>query len=178
MIGTVYKVEIGENIYIGSTVLKLNRRQNLHNDNLKKNKNKIKLYEECKKNGITKIILVPLEEKEIEDIDEIRLLEQEYITKLQPSLNHKSSYTGLTHKQYNQQYYENNKEEIKKNMTQYNNTNRKKINEKRRKYRIEHIEEITEKKKENITCPICGFVGRKEKLLRHQKTKKCLSMKQ
>jgi len=164
MIGTVYKIEIGENIYIGSTIKKLSYRQSRHNCRLNKNVKTNKLYEECKKHNIEKIICILLEEIEIEDIDEIRKLEQEYITKLQPSLNHKSAYTGLTQQQYRKEYYkewrDNNKEKVKECKKGYYENNKKKL-----------LEKLGEK----IMCPICNTILNISSLLRHQKTKKCLS---
>jgi len=226
MIGTVYKIEIGEKIYIGSTIQKLSDRQRKHNFNLKQEEYKNKLYKKCRENNITKIICILLEEKEIEDIDEIRLLEQEYITKLQPSLNHCSAYTGIkgiTIEHYNKQYRENNIDKIREQKKEYRKNNVEKIKEKKKQdyiknrehcrekskekyiknretyreysktyrennrediikkqkeYYITNKEIVLEKQKENITCPICGFVGRKNKLNRHQKTKKCLESKE
>ena len=164
MIGIVYKIEIGEKIYIGSTIKKLNQRQTLHNYKLRQNKDKCKLYVECRKNGITEISCLLIEEKEIENELEIRLLEQEYITKLQPTLNMSSACTGLTtedKKEYNKEYdkkrYENKKEYFKE---RYEN-NKKKIKDR-----------ISEK----INCPICNSVIRRDSLIRHQRTKKCLKV--
>jgi len=206
MIGTVYKIEIGENIYIGSTIQPLKERQIKHNYE-RKRKN-YKLYEECRKHNITKIICILLEEKEIEDIDEIRQLEQEYITKLQPSLNSQLAYTGLTHKEYNKQDYIKNREHYREKNKQYREKNKDEIREKKKQDWIKNREHYREKKKENyemnkqkilekkkenyemnkqkilekqrddITCLICGFVSRKNKLLRHQRSKKCLKSKE
>jgi len=223
MIGTVYKIEIGEKIYIGSTIQKLSRRQILHNSRLNQEKYNNKLYEECRVNNIDKIICIPLETKEIEDIKDIRILEQEYIKKLQPLLNECSAYTGITGitiEQYNKQYREKNKDKIREQKKEYRKNNVVKIKEKKKqdyiknrehyrekgkenyiknrehnreyskKYRdnnrediikkqkeyyITNKEKVLEKQKENITCPICGHVGRKNKLNRHQQTKKCLA---
>jgi hypothetical protein len=197
MIGTVYKIEIGENIYIGSTIKKLNERQRLHNIRLNQNVRTNKLYEECRKHNVEKIICIALETKEIEDDLEIRELENKYIDELKPSLNHKASYTGLTgltqeeySKEYSKEYreknketvlekkkiyYENNKDRIIEQRKQYRKNNKDKIRQQRKEYRENNIEKISEQKKVDITCPICGFVGRKHKLNRHKRTKKCLA---
>ena len=101
MIGRVYRINVNkDDFYIGSTIKKLNDRQAQHNDILKQNIRTNKLYEKCRENNITKIICILLEVREVEDIDEIRLLEQEYITKLQPTLNSHFAYTGLTREEY------------------------------------------------------------------------------
>jgi len=166
MKGTVYKIEVGEDIYVGSTILKLCRRQGEHNFYLKKIKNKIKLYQECIKNNIDKIICIPLETKEIENDFEIRELEQKYIEELNPSLNQYSAYTGLTKKEYNKQWIYNNKERKKEYDKEY-----------RKEYRKKNKEKIKEQKKQKITCPICNKIVCKNSLIRHKQSKKCLSMK-
>ncbi len=145
MIGTVYKIEIGENIYIGSTILKLNDRQANHNFRLKKNIRKNKLYNECRKHNITKIICILLEEKEVENKEEIRMLEQEYITKLQPTLNSNIAYTGLTQEEYNKEYNEKNKEKNKK----WRDNNKDKISQQKKEYYEINRDTIREYKKEH-----------------------------
>jgi len=159
MIGTVYKIEVGEDIYVGSTINELKERQRQHNIKLNKNKYKNKLYEKCRKYNIENIICILLEEKEIENDLEIRELEQQYMDKLQPSLNHMSSYTGLTlltKADYDKEYRNNNIERIRERAKQYRENNKDKINEK-------------------TTCPICNSNIIKRCLSIHQKTKKCLS---
>ena len=85
--GIIYKIEIGEDLYIGSTKQKLNQRQTKHNQGLNnpndKNYNGY-LYKFCREKKIEKIICELLET--VEDT-ELVLLEQEYITMLEPSLN-------------------------------------------------------------------------------------------
>jgi len=166
MIGIVYKAEIGDKLYIGSTTEKLNTRQQKHNFKLKQNIGKTKLYEECRNHNITETICIPLEEKEIENKDEIRLLEQEYIDKLNPILNHIASYTGLSRKEY----YETNKKKFKEQHKEYYETNKKKINEQHKQYR----ENNEEKRKEKVKCDICGIFISKTNISTHKKTKKCL----
>jgi hypothetical protein len=193
MIGTVYKIEIGENIYIGSTIKKLYKRQDDHTQRLKQNIRKNKLYEECRKHNINKIICIPLETKEIENELEIRKLEQEYIDKLEPTLNHLSPPSGLTHKEYNKQdwiknrehylqikkeYYDKNKEEIKTKSKERYEKNKEKILKKEKEKREKNKEIINKNLREKINCPICNSIINKSCLSRHKKTKKCLSMKQ
>jgi predicted GIY-YIG superfamily endonuclease len=170
MIGRVYKIEINENdIYIGSTIQTLRRREIHHNSHLRKNVYKCKLYEKCREHNITNIICILLEQKEVEDIDEIRLLEQEYITKLQPSLNSWSAYTGLTREEYGKEYNKKNKEDIKEKRKEYYNKNIDKIAEKSKQYRENH--------REKITCPICNSIVCRKNISTHKKTKKCISYK-
>jgi len=209
MIGTVYKIEIGENIYIGSTTQKLCNRQGLHNFHYRDNTKINKLYKKCRDNNITKIICILLEQKEVEDIDEIRQLEQQYIDELNPSLNSWSAYITEEdkkekHKEKNKKYYQENKDKLIDKQKEYNKNNKGKIKEKNKKYyennknkmlmyvkeyRNNNIYKVKEKRKEHydnnrdkllekVNCDICNKFVSRASLLRHQKTKKCLSMKQ
>ena len=203
MIGTVYKIEIGEKIYIGSTIQKLCKRQSLHNFILRENKQTYKLYEECRINNIKKIICIPLETKEIEDDLEIRLLEQEYIDKLKPTINSQLAYTGLTREEYIKDYYINNKEKLTEKSKEYYEKNKQTVLEKQRKYGKEHNEKSKERNKiyrnnnkdkvkeyftdyykknkdkvlEKVKCDICNSIVNKGSLKRHQKRNICLSYK-
>jgi len=173
MIGRIYKVEVNENdFYIGSTIQTLKERERKHNNALKRNV-KIKLYEKCRENNITKIICILLEEREVEYIKQIRQLEEEYITKLQPSLNCYIDYTGLTpeeyHKKYNKEWRQNHKEYHKK----YYINNKDKVYQK--KYYYENKDKVLERQGEKIKCPICNKIVRRDSLIRHQKTIKCRS---
>jgi len=168
MIGIVYKIEIGDEIYIGSTIEKLKRRQTNHNS-FRKSQN-CKLYRKANDFNIKKIICIPLEEKEIENEEEIRLLEQEYIDKLKPSLNSQIAYTGLTKqeykKHYNKTYKQNNKEQIKEYQHKYYENNIQ--------YYKEHNKKYNEIRKEKIKCDICNSFVSKRYISKHKKTKKCL----
>ena len=85
--GFIYQIKVGEDLYIGSTKQKLNNRQRQHNHNLnnqhRKNYNYY-LYKFCREKKVKKIICELLET--VED-SELVLLEQEYINKLEPTLN-------------------------------------------------------------------------------------------
>ena len=90
--GFIYKIEVEGELYIGSTKKKLYKRQTLHNYYLNnpnsKNYNTY-LYRFCREKKVEKIICELIEE--IDDT-ELVLLEQEYITMLEPSLNSKRAY--------------------------------------------------------------------------------------
>jgi len=159
MIGRVYRINVNENdFYIGSTIKRLCERQAHHNNRLKDNFYKYKLYEKCRENNITNIICILLEQKEVEDIDEIRELEQEYIDKLQPTLNHKGSYLSQDnkeyHKEYSKEWRKNNKEHIKD-------------------YYINNKDKISESRAEKIKCPICNSIVSRRNISTHKKSKKC-----
>ena len=86
--GFIYKIEVAGELYIGSTKKKyLCKRQHQHNYSLNNPNNKdynIPLYRFCREHNVSKIICELIEEV---DDTELVLLEQEYITMLEPSLN-------------------------------------------------------------------------------------------
>ena len=86
--GFIYKIEVEGELYIGSTKQKLYYRQSLHNYKLK-NDCEYKLYKFCRENKVKKIICELLET--VED-SELKILEQEYIKMLEPSLNTNRAY--------------------------------------------------------------------------------------
>ncbi len=86
--GFIYKIEVAGELYIGSTKNKyLSQRQSIHNHYLNNPNTKYYntyLYKFCREHNVSKIICELLETV---DDTEIILLEQEYINKLQPTLN-------------------------------------------------------------------------------------------
>ena len=86
--GFIYKIEIGEDLYIGSTKEKyLCQRQKRHNhglNNPNSNDYNIPLYRFCREKKVEKIICELIEEA---DNNELLLLEQKYINMLKPNLN-------------------------------------------------------------------------------------------
>jgi len=204
MIGIVYKVEVNkDDFYIGSTIKKLKERQSLHNNTLKQNVITNKLYEKCRENNITNIICILLEQKEVENKEEIRQLEQEYIKELQPTLNSQSAYTGLigltkevyqkeyrehnkehnnkyseewrdNNKEYMKEWYDNNKKYMKEHNKKYYENNKEKILSTKKQYYEDNKEEINKKHKEKINCPICNSIVSRTYIAIHKKTKKCL----
>ena len=90
--GFIYKIEIDNQIYIGSTKQKLNKRQITHNQGLNNPNDRnynIYLYRFCREKKVEKIICELIEEV---NNNELVLLEQEYINKLQPTLNTRGAY--------------------------------------------------------------------------------------
>ena len=105
--GFIYKIEIDNQIYIGSTIRKLYDRQAHHNYKLNNPNNRnynIYLYRFCREKKVKKIICELIEEV---DDTELRILEQEYINKLQPTLNTNRAYR--TEEEQLEQWKEHNK---------------------------------------------------------------------
>tara|TARA_R110000823_G_scaffold278811_1_gene397178 strand:- start:33 stop:455 length:423 start_codon:yes stop_codon:yes gene_type:complete len=91
--GFIYKIEVAGELYIGSTKYKyLSQRQGIHNYTLNNPNSKDTnsyLYRFCREKKVKKIICELIEEV---DNSELRLLEQEYITMLEPSLNSRRAF--------------------------------------------------------------------------------------
>tara|TARA_R110002110_G_scaffold26703_3_gene97801 strand:+ start:138 stop:536 length:399 start_codon:yes stop_codon:yes gene_type:complete len=87
--GIIYKIVVGEEIYIGSTKLKyLSQRQSSHNQGLRNPNSKdynYLLYKFCRENNVEKIICELIETV---DNENIFIKEQEYMDLLKPTLNH------------------------------------------------------------------------------------------
>ena len=105
--GFIYKIEIGEDLYIGSTKQKyLCNRQRDHNKGLNNpncNYYNSFLYTFCREKKVNKIICELLETVEN---NKLLLLEQEYIKMLEPSLNTRKAYqTKKELKNYKSNFY-------------------------------------------------------------------------
>ena len=85
--GFIYKIEVDNELYIGSTKKNLSYRQASHNcklNNLPNKDSNIYLYRFCREKKVKKIICELLQTV---DDTKLKILEQEYINKLKPSLN-------------------------------------------------------------------------------------------
>ena len=102
--GFIYKIEVDGELYIGSTKQKLYERQKEHNYNLNIRNANYYLYRFCREKKVKKIICELIDE--VYD-NELILLEQEYITMLEPSLN--SNRAVQTKEERLEQKKENNK---------------------------------------------------------------------
>ena len=87
MIGYIYKIESGSNLYIGSTTQTLQKRKYKHNYKLRNDIYKYKLYKFCREHNITDIILTEIEELEIETKKDLHIVEQKYMDFFKPNLN-------------------------------------------------------------------------------------------
>jgi len=90
--GFIYKIEVEGELYIGSTKQKLSQRQADHNyrfNNPNDRRYNLSLYKFCREHNVKKIICELIEE--VND-SELKILEQEYITMLEPTLNSNRAY--------------------------------------------------------------------------------------
>ena len=134
--GIVYKIEIGDELYIGSTEEKLCVRQGKHNYDLKKFPHR-KLYKACIDNGVDKIKCWWVADIVFNSYAERRAIEETYRKELNAKLNSCRCYITLEekkeqHTEYNKQYYLDHKKKIAEKDRLYRIANRDTINAKRR----------------------------------------------
>ena len=157
--GVIYKIEICNEIYIGSTTELLIERQRKHNYELK-NKT-IKLYETCKVNNINKITLIEIEKVKVNNKKELKIIEQDYINKLKPTLNMCRAYRT--------------EEELKEHQKEYdkNRPNKKERYDQKKIYYQQNKEKIKENVKKNskikVNCEFCEKEITKGYLTKHKK---------
>ena len=111
--GKIYKItnDFNNEVYIGSTCNTLNRRFIKHKSDSKRDKNKnTSLYKLMNEIGFERFRIQLLEDYHCEDKYELRQREGHYIRE-QGTLN--KLVAGREKKEYNKEYYEANKEEIK-----------------------------------------------------------------
>ena len=110
--------------------------------------------------------------------DELRSREQYYIDNNE-CINKQKAYTGLSKKEYEKQYYENNKEKIVENKKEYRENNKEKIQQQQKEYYENNKEKFTLYKNiyyNNNKTDILQkakeyYVDNKEKYINRQKTK-------
>ena len=98
MIGFIYKIQNGDNLYIGSTTQTLQKRKYKHNYKLRKDIYKYKLYEFCREHNITNVILTEIEEVEIQTKKDLYIVEQKYMDFFKPNLNQRGAYVSKEHR--------------------------------------------------------------------------------
>jgi len=110
MKGKIYKLFFENDIYIGSTFDKyLSNRLGKHRDVARKQRSTTKLYKTMYEKGANNFIIELLEEYECKTKEELRNKEDEWITKLTPSLNTNKSkvWTEEYYKVYQKEYHKN-----------------------------------------------------------------------
>jgi hypothetical protein len=80
MIGYVYKIQIHDKVYIGSTT-DLEKREEYHNIDLNEKIKNTKLYIYCRENNITQIKLIILDKSGYDNRNDLLWLERLYIEK-------------------------------------------------------------------------------------------------
>jgi len=175
--GIIYKIEVFDKCYIGSTIQELRKRQYRHNGNLRNNFPQ-PLYQYAIKNNINHLECILLEECDNEIVKE---RENDYIKNTENVLNERLSigkgknyYTKKYQKtekgkktkaKADKIYYEKNKDKLIQDKREYYEKNKEKW--KTDEYRKKQKERSSKK----VDCEICGLVLNKGSLVRHKKRK-------
>ena len=189
----VYKITTSDSIYVGSTKnfqhRWLNHKYALHNEN--SHAYNLKLYQTIRANNDEwEMVII----KECPGTNKIELLmeEQKYIDELKPDLNCINSHTDRVEymKKYGAEWYQENKEKVKKASANYRLEHKEKIIlqkaewyqnniERERKIRTDNYQKnkinILNQQKERIECE-CGCNVCKGALTRHKKTKRHIDL--
>jgi len=173
--------------YVGSSCEPtLPRRLSQHVGDFKKwekgEKNYITSFDIIKDNDY---YIVLLESYPCNSKDELRMCEQKHIDACECVNKVKAFQSEEEWKQYQKQYYEQNREEKLEYAKQYVEQNRVKVSERRKQLREENRDKISEQKKqyyenhrdkinakqrEKICCPYCQKEGNRNHLTRHFQT--------
>ena len=163
--GIVYKIEVGDELYIGSTGEKLCVRQGSHNRDLKRYPHR-KLYKACIDNGINKIKCWWVADIVFNSYAERRAIEETYRKELNAELNTNRCYTSQEEiKEQQKQYRLGHKEEKK----QYRLDHKEKIAEYKKQYNIDHKEEIKQYNLDHKEEKKQYYLDHKEKIAEYQK---------
>jgi hypothetical protein len=196
----IYTIKSKDSIYVGSTVnftsRKNQHKSNIYNENVKDYN--YKLYKIIREND-GEWDMKPYSKYPCNDIVEQTIEEERIRILLKADMNSKSCGTGLNRsvlgkqeyeKQYNTEYYTDNKDKILEQHKQYYTENKDKLNKKSKQYYTENKDKhneynkqyytdnkdkLLEQQKQKVKCE-CGCIIRKSDLLRHKKTKKHLKL--
>lgn len=144
-------------LYVGSSCDFINREKS-HNhrcNNESSDKYHLPIYKYIRENGgFENYEIIPISFHNLNNIVELRILEQQEMDKHDGLLN--CYYASRTKKQYE-------------------SDNKDKIKERKKQYSIDNKEKIKKKNKEKLTCD-CGCIINRYNLTRHKKTKKHLDL--
>ena len=182
---SVYKITGYGLTYYGSTKNTLNRRKNHHKSDYKNyklgKKNYMYSYEILDQGDDWDIELVEI----VEDENELLTREKYYIKNYECINLVIPGRTEEEKKEYDAQWYQDNKEYKKEKMAQwyqdnkeykkeydaqYREANKDHIKEQRAQYREKNLEKIKAKQRERLNCPHCAKEICKSNLSRHIKT--------
>ena len=160
MKGYIYEINIGDNLYIGSTE-DIEYREFKHNETYKYKSRHYDLYNCCREHNIEYIKLNLLDTVEVQNDIELKTVEQSYIYKLKPNLNMRRAIRTVEEKrEYDRisasKVYHRHNEKYKKIRNEKYNLNKEQIKQ--------------DRKLNRVNCPICNKEMRKDGLQRHIKT--------
>jgi len=176
-----------ENIYVGSTTNFIQRKKSHKktcNNTCEKSYN-MNLYQHIRANGgWENWVMIQIEPFSCNSKKELETRERYWIEILKSKLN--CVIPTRTQKEYRndnidiikenlKKYYKENANKIIEQHKKYYNDNKDKILEYKKKYRRDNIDKILEYKTEKVQCDNCGCNVRKDCLVRHKRSKKCIN---
>jgi hypothetical protein len=178
MIYTIRNIKDDKMIYVGSTINNLSKRFYNHKEACKRGKG-VSLYSYIENNDWTDYYIELYEAYPCNNKKELNRREGEVIREI-GTIN--KCIAGRTKKEWTEDNADKIKEKIKKwreenadkekeRYKKYCQDNIDKEKERHKKYYKDNIDKINEK----VCCNICGAFSSKQNLLRHQKSKSCMS---
>lgn len=167
--GRIYKLknDIDNEIYIGSTIMKLSRRISKHRS-VAKNNNNLKVYQHLNIIGWKHVKIVLIEKYPCADREELLKREDYWCDEMKPSLNiNKPHRTKEYIKNYCKEYRKNNKAFVDGLNKKYYKKHRKDLMKKQKSY----YDNNKQKYLITVKCE-CGCKITKVSLNRHKKTNK------
>lgn len=160
----VYKFDILDDMYVGSTIDVSSRLRN-HKADLK-NGRQSKLYKRIREYGLcfNDIDFIILESYPCNTEQELRRREGVFQTELKPTLN--DNIAGRT----KQEYRNDNKDIIAKKKKEYNDKNKEHISKREKEYRDRNKTQINQKNKEKAVCEYCEKERCKRFMVLHHTT--------
>ena len=174
MMGSIYIIRSKDlslhDIYVGSCK-DFRKRMCIHKYNCCNEKYhgyNLKLYKFIRANGGWDNFC--MEEIDTCDVERLRQTEQEYIDKLNPSLNELRAYRSEEYcKEYQQNWKKNNRDRINQWARKRYDRDREKCVERVKKYNKENKDKIKEKRMKKINCD-CGSIVSKSGISEHKRT--------
>jgi hypothetical protein len=182
--GKIYRIVCDTTglVYIGSTVETLSNRLSKHKNNYKnylKGKNNYITSFDILKNDNYKIILIEnyscINREELEREERKYIETIECVNKIIPGRTDKEYYEDNKDKikKYEKEYRKNNKDKLKEKNKIYREENKDKIKELKNKWYKTNKQEINKKKIVKIECEFCKSITTKNHFKRHQQSLKC-----
>ena len=179
--GLIYKINVGDDIYVGSTCnfddRKKNHKKKVYNEKSKQYNRK--LYQTIRENN-GQFNMELLHHFPCNNKTELHQEEQRVLNELNPELNIYRAYQSVEERRaYNKRFRENNREKIKQQSKIYREANKEKIKQQSKIYIENNKEKLKEQqrktKTKRVKCPYCSKEMNNGCLTDHKK-KHCKSI--
>lgn len=172
MIGIVYKIIGGNEVYIGSTIQLLNQRKGEHKTKYKKWKEgkhrKCYSFVLFEKYGFDKCEFIVLKEYDVVDRLHLEVYETLWICKYKKVIVNQCIPFKINYL-YKKEYYKENKEQIIEYQQRYREENKDHILEQTKRYREKNKDKIKKERSKSFYCE-CGSVICRYSISNHKKT--------